>query len=94
MRRAAKVDRNQAEIVDALRAAGCSVAHTYMIGQGFPDVIAGRHGVNYLLEIKDGDKPPSAKRLTDDEQKFFDEWQGQVVVVETIEEALTAVGLG
>jgi hypothetical protein len=42
-----------------------------------------------LFEVKDGDKPPSARKLTTAEQKFFDEWTGGVcIVVESVEDAL------
>lgn len=91
--RAAKIDRNQPEIVSALRAAGCSVLILSMVGKGCPDIAVGRGGNNYFLELKDWQKPPSKKQLTADEQQFFDEWRGHVEKVETIEEALAAVGL-
>jgi len=41
------------------------------------------------MELKDGSKPPSARKLTEDEQKFFDEWTGgMLAIVNSIEEAL------
>lgn len=92
-RRAARTDANQTAIVATLRGVGCSVFITSSLGGGFGDIVAGRHGVNYLLEIKDGSKPPSARKLTPDEQKFHDEWKGQVCVVATELEALAAVGV-
>lgn len=92
-RRASRVDANQPDIVKALRAAGVSVAHTHMIGHGFPDILAGLCGVNILMEIKDGDKPPSARKLTPDEATWHAAWDGQVVVVSSPEEALAALGL-
>jgi hypothetical protein len=64
-----------------------------MLGRGYPDLTVGRAGQNYLLEVKDWQKPPSKKQLTADEQQFFDEWRGHVARVETIEEALREVGL-
>jgi len=88
-----RVDRNQPEIVKALRKAGCSVRSTHMIGSGFPDIVGGVRGKNYLIEIKDGDKPPSGQRLTPAEKEFFMTWKGQVNVASTIEEALKIVGL-
>lgn len=88
MRRAAKVDRNQAEIVDALRRAGCSVYCLHSVGKGFPDLLVGRAGRNKLMEVKDGALPPSARKLTPDEEKFHQEWRGEVVIVYTPEDAL------
>lgn len=93
MRTKAKVDRNQPEIVAALRAAGCSVRITSMLGKGYPDLTCGRAGQTFLLEVKDWQLPPSRKQLTADERQFFDEWRGHVARVETVEEALAAVGL-
>ena len=92
-RRAAKVDANQPQLVDQLRKAGYSVAITSQVGNGFPDIVVGferpsGERVNVLVEIKDATKPPSAKRLTADEKAFHQKWQGRVVVVESVEEAL------
>lgn len=91
MRRAARTDDNQTEIVEALRAIGASVRVTSMIGQGFPDLVVGIFGKNHLLEIKDGKKPKSAQGLTADEAIFINEWKGKVKVVSTVEEAIAAL---
>lgn len=92
MRRAAKIDANQPEIVQALRATGCTVHSTAAIGAGFPDLIVGKQGVTVLMEVKDGRKPPSARDLTPDQTKWHAEWKGaQVVVVLCIEDALQAM---
>lgn len=93
MRRAAKVDDNQSAIVRVLRSAGCSVQILSAVGKGCPDIAVGRAGRNYLLEIKDGSKPPSQQRLTEHEQQWHDQWRGTVVVVKNEKEALEAVGL-
>lgn len=93
MRRAAKVDDNQGEIVGALRGAGCSVAILSGVGKGFPDIAVGRAGKTYLLEIKDGSKPPSRRQLTPDERAWHGAWKGHAAVVENVEQALRAVGL-
>lgn len=92
MRRAARVDDNQWEIVAALRAAGCSVTSLASIGRGFPDIIVGYDGKNYLMEIKDGSKPPSKRRLTPDEQEWHATWRGQVAVVNSVEDAFMVIG--
>ena len=91
MRRAARVDGNQRQIVAALRAIGCTVQTLHTVGKGCPDILVGCRGTNLLMEIKDGQKPTSARRLTDDEAKWHEEWLGQVIVVATIEEAIAAV---
>ena len=103
MRTAAKVDANQPEIVAALRLAGATVAITSAVGKGFPDLVVGYEGVNYLLEVKDGKKNPSKQRLTSDQKIFFfgdpgsDKsfpWAGSATVVNSVETALAAIGLG
>jgi hypothetical protein len=43
-----RVDRNQPEIVDALRQAGASVGHTHTVGQGFPDIVVGVPGLTLV----------------------------------------------
>lgn len=93
MRHACKIDVNQPEIVAALRKAGCSVELLHRVGGGCPDLLCGRAGVNHLLEVKDGEKPPSARILTGDEKCWHRNWCGRVVIVESVEEALRAVGL-
>lgn len=88
MRRAAKVDRNQAEIVAALRDAGCSVEILSSVGDGCPDLLVGFRCQNLLMEVKDGEKCPSARTLTPNQCKWHYEWRGQVSVVRTVDEAL------
>jgi Holliday junction resolvase len=73
--RRAKVDANQARIVGALRQAGCRVQHLHTIGRGCPDLLVLHRGMLILVEVKDGDKPPSAQRLTPDEMQWHTEWQ-------------------
>lgn len=86
MRRAARVDNTQADIVQALRMAGMRVKPTHTMGNGFPDVIVGYRGRNVLLEIKTGDG-----KLTADEVEWHATWSGQVAVVRTPDEAVDAV---
>ena len=92
MRRNAKVDSNQVEIVAALRRVGASVAHTHMVGDGFPDIIVGYRGHNYMVEIKDGSKKPSAQKLTDDEKDFHKDWLGTIHIVNGVDSALEMIG--
>ena len=94
MRRAARVDANSDQVVSALRAAGAYV-RIITQGEGLPDLLVGYRnpvsGNQYtlLLELKDGRKPPSARKLTPAEEKFFMEWPGGLLAkVESVEEAL------
>lgn len=91
--RAKRVDDNQKRIVEQLRRLNISVQHLHTIGKGCPDLLLGVRNQNFLIELKDEDKPGSKKKLTDDEQKFFNEWRGQVNKCETLEEILKVVGL-
>lgn len=89
MRRVCRTDANQDLIVKALRQHGCTVQPIHTIGKGAPDLIVGYGGSNYLIEIKDGSKPPSKQRLTEDELIWHGQWKGQVAVVASLEEAIT-----
>lgn len=94
MHRHGKIDANQNEIVAALRQIpSCSVAITSMLGHGFPDLVVGFRGKNYLLEVKDGQKVLSAQNLTPDESKWHFGWFGQVATVKSVDDALRAIGL-
>jgi len=91
VRRKARIDSNQPEIVKALRQIGATVATTHMMGRGFPDIIIGFKGKNYLAEIKDGSLVPSKRKLTDDELEFHTMWQGQIHVINSVDEAINLV---
>ena len=88
MRRNAKADDNQPQIVKAFRQLGYSVAHTHTIGKGFPDIVIGRDGVNTLVEIKDGSKVKSQRQLTSDEKTFHEVWLGTVIIIESVEDVI------
>ncbi len=92
-RYAAKVDENQPEIVKALRNVGATVTPTHAAGGGFPDLVVGFRGVNFLLEIKDDAKPPSKQKLTPDQEQWHGSWQGQRAVCRNVAEALAAIGV-
>lgn len=91
--RAARVDANSQDIVRALRKAG-AVVRVITQGDGIPDLLVGFNKETFLLEVKDGAKVPSARKLTPAEQRFFDEWiGGPCVVVTSVEDALRAIGV-
>lgn len=90
MRRAARVDDNQAEIVKALRQVGAKVQSLAPIGNGCPDLLVAFRQVNFLFEVKDGSKPPSARKLTPDEAAWIAGWGAPVFVVNS---AVEAVGI-
>lgn len=86
-----KVDANHGEIVAALRKNGMVTFSTAALGRGFPDLVVGFMGINILLEVKDGTKSASERKLTEDEAKFINDWAGQVAVVTSAEEAVETV---
>lgn len=88
MRRAARRDDGESEIVSALREVG-AVVRIVTQGDGIPDLLVGYRGHTILMEVKDGNKPPSKRALTPAEEQFFMEWEGgMLVVVNSVEEAL------
>lgn len=64
--RGRRTDRNHSEIRDGLRSDGWDVLDLSGVGGGVPDLCVrdpeGR--MPLFLEVKDGDKPPSARELT------------------------------
>ena len=79
-RRAARVDDNQAEIVKLFRALGWSVLIISQL-KNCCDIIVSKNGRTVAVEIKDGNKPPSHRKLSDGEVKFRDNWQGEYALI-------------
>lgn len=90
----ARTDANQADIVKALRDAGCTVTSLHAVGQGVPDLLVGVRGQNLLLECKVlvGKRKPRAV-LTEAQEIWWNAWRGQAAIVTCPEDALRAVGL-
>ena len=94
MRRAAKIDANQPEIVKALRSVGATVQPLHQVGEGVPDLLVGYRRTTYLIEVKDGAKPPSKRELTPDQVTWHGQWWGgPCLVVNNVSEALAAIGV-
>ncbi len=91
MRKKARVDANQKEIVQELRKRGISVLHTHQLGKGAPDIIVGYMNSNYLIELKDGNKSKSQQRLTKDELDFSLKWSGSYAVCNSLEQILLLI---
>jgi len=87
MRRAARKDDNQQEIVDALRARGFLV---WILDEPCDLLVHGpRMGAFVrLLEVKDGTKSPSKRKLTPKQVGSHKLWP--IRVVKAVEEALAA----
>ena len=89
MRHAARKDDNKTAIVEGLRAAGHEV-YDLKLPVDLLVGIAGSPGVTLPMEIKDGAKPPSKRRLTDVQSRFIASWPAPVAVVTDLEGALRA----
>ena len=85
--RTRKKDANQPQIEKELRHAGFSVVSTHMVASGFPDIVVGLFGVNFLFEIKADKK----SKLTSREAEFSASWKGQCGVVTTSEEVINSI---
>ena len=94
MRRAAKVDSNQPDIIKALRQVGARVQPIHAIGKGCPDLLVAYRDQWHVLELKDGAKVPSKQVLTDDEERWHDEFgqQAPVHICNSVEAALRIIG--
>ena len=85
MRRAAKVDANQAEIISLLR----QIPGVTVEVIGYPvDFIVGFRGYNFLIECKN---KHGKDTLTDAQRKFIPKWTGQVRVAHTFDEILKLI---
>ena len=70
-RRAAKVDANQNEIVDELRAIG------YSVEVGHDDILVGHNGKTFWFEIKTGPKAV----IKETQVKLLREYKGHYAIV-------------
>lgn len=94
MMRWAKIDANQEAVVTALRAAGATVQSLAAVGKGVPDLLVGYQGQTLLMEVKDGNKSPSARLLTEDQLRWHGSWKGgALAVVDSPNAALRIIGV-
>lgn len=87
MRRDARTDANQTQIVEYLRRRGASVQILSAVGKGCPDLLVGYRTATVPVEIKDGSKPPSRQALTPDEALWMAQWAGSYRIVRSIDDA-------
>jgi hypothetical protein len=93
MRHARRTDRNHAEVRDGIRERGHDVCDMGAVGNGVPDLCV-RHPQGFyplFLQVKDGLKPPSARRLTPMEEEW-NRYCGAITrTVTSLDEALDAI---
>ena len=91
MKRAARVDGNQLQIIGALTEAGAVVTSLAAVGKGVPDLLVSYRGKWSLLEVKDGSRPPSERKLTEPQKRWQDKQRAATYVVTSPMEALEAI---
>ena len=69
---AKKVDKNQKDVVKALRDYGASVFLLHTVGGGIPDLMVCYADQTILIEVKDG----ADKKLTPQQITLFANWMG------------------
>ena len=75
--------------MSALRSCGATVHSLATVGDGCPDLLVGWRGMTILFEVKDGSKPPSKRRLTQEQVDWHAAWRGgTLAVVCDVESAL------
>lgn len=90
--RISRVDGNQKEIVDALRAAGADVIDLSGVGGGVPDLIVGYGGRNFLMEVKNPKTRYGRRGLNKNQKAWWADWKGEwPMIVTTPSEALAAL---
>lgn len=88
MRRAAKVDANQPDIVKRLREIGVWVRPMHRVGEGFPDLLCWHRGRFFLVEVKMPGEGPNTEQA-----EFISTCPGELYIARTEDEAiLAAVG--
>jgi hypothetical protein len=81
MRRAARKDGNEVSLRDAWEAIGGSWLSIYPIEGGEPDALLGFRGRQCLVEVKDGRKRASARKLRGNQVEWHRTWRGEPVRV-------------
>ena len=85
-----RVDGNHAEVVKAFRKFGCSVLNISVL-KNCGDIVVAKNYKTVIIEVKDGSKPPSKRRLTRGESEFSAGWQGLYFVVKDLSDVLDIV---
>lgn len=86
--RSNKVDANQVAIVAALEKTGATVQTLGAVGDGCPDLLVGRLGMNLLLEVKN---PQGKNRIGEKQSEWLANWRGQSAIVRDEYEAMRIV---
>jgi Holliday junction resolvase len=91
---ARRKDNSHKLIAQGLLAAGFSVADTSRLGDDFPDMVIGKHGVDAKVECKSENRrkngvKTAAELLSEGQKGFKNEWRGSpVIVAYTLEDVI------
>ena len=83
-----RTDANQGHIIRAVQKIGGTVVDLSQVGGGVPDILIGFRGNNYLVEIKN---PEAGGKLSDNQVKFVDNFNGRVDVIYHFDELLSVL---
>lgn len=72
----------------ALRKIGAVVTPLHAVGKGVSDLLVSFRQKWLVMEVKDGAKPPSARKLTKDEERWIGEQRAPVYIVTSPIEAV------
>lgn len=86
-RRAARKDANHNEITDCFSSLGYSVLDISQLKNAC-DAIVAKGSRTIAIEIKDGSKPPSQRKLSSGEVNFKNRWNGEWALIESIEDVI------
>jgi len=85
-----KVDKNQKDVVKALRDYGADVFLLHTVGGGIPDLMVCYEEQTILIEVKDGED----KKLTPLQITLFANWKGGPLHrVNSVQEAIEVIKL-
>ena len=92
MRSRPRTDSNHKAIIATLRKCGCAVQSLAAIGNGCPDLLVSKANHCCVCEVKDGDKSPSHRKLTTDQEQWIKRWKSPVMILTSVNDAILLAG--
>ena len=86
-------DSNHSAILQAFRQLGCSTIDLGGVGAGVGDALIGYAGISLMIEIKDGAKSPSRRKLTAAQEKLRLDWTGGARLVTNMDDVEKTVAV-
>lgn len=81
-----RVDANQTELVNEAERLGAQAQRISDIGGGCPDLLITFKGQWHVVEVKDGSKPPSRRRLSSKQIEWHERFNAPVWIWESVED--------